>query len=126
LFNEDLLIAGSLFNHFVVSDYLSFVIKLIICLASISFLISTNITFRDEPVHNNFEYIILILASILGLLLLSSANDLILAYLSIELQSVAFYIMAAFKKNSNYSIESGLKYFIIGSLSSAFFYLVQL
>ena len=63
----------------------------------------------------------LVLISILGLLLLCSSNDLITAYLAIELQSVAFYIMAAFKKNSTYSIESGLKYFIIGSLSSAFF-----
>ena len=50
-----------------------------------------------------------------------SSNDLMTAYLSIELQSVAFYIMSAFKRNSGYSIESGLKYFIIGSLSSAFF-----
>jgi len=52
---------------------------------------------------------------------LCSSNDLITAYLSIELQSVAFYIMSAFKRNSSYSIESGLKYFIIGSLSSALF-----
>lgn len=122
LLNEDLLIAGSLTsNNFVVNDYLSFIVKLVICLISLSFLIITNVSFRDEPINNNFEYVVLIVTSILGLLLLCSSNDLILAYLSIELQSVAFYIMAAFKKNSNYSVESGLKYFIIGSLSSAFF-----
>jgi NADH-quinone oxidoreductase subunit N len=77
--------------------------------------------YEDKTVQNNFEYTVLILISVFGLLLLCSSNDLITAYLSIELQSVAFYIMAAFKKNSTYSIESGLKYFIIGSLSSAFF-----
>ena len=122
LLNEDLLVSSSLAsNNFVVYDYLSFLVKLVLCLVSLFFLMITNIAFRDEPVNNNFEYIILIVTSILGLLLLCSSNDLILAYLAIELQSVAFYIMSAFKKNSNYSVESGLKYFIIGSLSSAFF-----
>jgi NADH-quinone oxidoreductase subunit N len=122
LLNEDLLTAGSLAsNNFVVNDYLSFVVKLVICLISVLFLVITNVSFRDEPINNNFEYAVLVITSILGLLLLCSANDLILAYLAIELQSVAFYIMAAFKKNSNYSVESGLKYFIIGSLSSALF-----
>jgi NADH:ubiquinone oxidoreductase subunit 2 (subunit N) len=80
-----------------------------------------NVSFRDEPIQNNFEYAVLITISILGLLLLCSSNDLITAYLAIELQSVAFYIMSTFKRNSSYSIESGLKYFIIGALSSAFF-----
>lgn len=122
LLNEDSVTAGSLAgNNFVVNDYLSFVVKLVICLISVLFLVITNVSFRDEPINNNFEYVILVVTSILGLLLLCSANNFILAYLAIELQSVAFYIMAAFKKNSNYSVESGLKYFIIGSLSSALF-----
>ena len=57
----------------------------------------------------------------LGSLILCSSNDLLTAYLAMELQSVAFYLMAAFKKNSNYSIESGLKYFIVGSFASSLF-----
>ena len=122
LLNEDLLIMNSLTsNNFIVNDYLSFASKLSICLTSVLFLLIINVSFRDEPIQNNFEYVILITTSILGLLLLCSSNDLITAYLAIELQSVAFYIMSAFKKNSSYSVESGLKYFIIGSLSSAFF-----
>jgi NADH:ubiquinone oxidoreductase subunit 2 (subunit N) len=52
-----------------------------------------------------------------------SSNDLLTAYLSIELTSFALYILASFQKNSNYSIKSGIKYFIIGSISSAFFLL---
>jgi NADH:ubiquinone oxidoreductase subunit 2 (subunit N) len=93
----------------------------VICITSAAFFTIINISFRDEPIQNNFEYAVLITISILGLLLLCSANDLITAYLSIELHSIAFYIMSAFKRNSSYSIESGLKYFIIGALSSAFF-----
>merc|ERR1712127_835307 len=122
ILNEDLLIMNSFSsNNFIVNDYFGFITKLTICLTSIVFLTIINVSFRDEPIQNNFEYAVLITISILGLLLLCSSNDLITAYLAIELQSVAFYIMSAFKKNSNYSIESGLKYFIIGSLSSAFF-----
>jgi NADH:ubiquinone oxidoreductase subunit 2 (subunit N) len=122
ILNEDLLIMNSFTsNNFIINDYLGFATKLVICLTSVLFLLIINISFRDEPIQNNFEYVVLITISILGLLLLCSSNDLITAYLSIELQSIAFYIMSAFKRNSSYSIESGLKYFIIGSLSSAFF-----
>jgi proton-translocating NADH-quinone oxidoreductase chain N len=122
LLNEDLLITNSFSsNNFIINDYLSFATKLMICITSAAFLTIINISFRDEPIQNNFEYVVLITISILGLLLLCSANDLITAYLAIELHSIAFYIMAAFKRNSSYSIESGLKYFIIGALSSAFF-----
>ena len=122
LLNEDLL-TMNLFssNNLIVNDYLSFATKLTICLTSVAFLTIINVSFRDEPIQNNFEYVILITISILGLLLLCSSNDLITAYLAIELHSIAFYIMSAFKRNSSYSIESGLKYFIIGALSSAFF-----
>ena len=122
LLNEDLLIMNSFnSNNFIVNDYLSFATKLTICITSAMFLTIINISFRDEPIQNNFEYVVLITISVLGLLLLCSANDLITAYLAIELHSIAFYIMSAFKRNSSYSIESGLKYFIIGALSSAFF-----
>jgi len=122
LLNEDLLIVNSLTsNNFIVNDFFSFASKFTICLTAILFLIIVNVSFRDEPIQNNFEYVVLIIISILGLLLLCSANDLITAYLAIELHSIAFYIMAAFKRKSSYSIESGLKYFIIGALSSALF-----
>lgn len=122
LLNEDLLVMNSFSsNNFVINDYFGFATKLTICLTSIVFLMIINISSNDEPIHNNFEYVVLITISILGLLLLCSSNDLITAYLAIELQSVAFYIMSTFKRNSSYSIESGLKYFIIGALSSAFF-----
>jgi NADH:ubiquinone oxidoreductase subunit 2 (subunit N) len=122
LLNEDLLVANSLIsNNFIINDYLSFATKLVIFITSAAFLLIINISFRDGPIQNNFEYVILITISVLGLLLLCSSNDLITAYLSIELHSIAFYIMSAFKRSSSYSIESGLKYFIIGALSSAFF-----
>lgn len=63
------------------------------------------------------------LFAILGILIMCSCNDLLTAYLAIELSSLAFYILASFRKVSVYSVESGIKYFIIGAISSAFFLL---
>lgn len=122
ILNEDLLTRNSFTsNNSIINDYFGFASKLVICLTSILFLIIVNVSFKDEFVQNNFEYVVLIIISILGLLLLCSANDLITAYLAIELHSIAFYVMASFKRKSSYSIESGLKYFIVGALSSSLF-----
>jgi NADH-quinone oxidoreductase subunit N len=67
---------------------------------------------------NNFEYFILLLCAVLGLMLLVSSFDLISLYLAIELQSLCLYVLAAAKKDSSFSTEAGLKYFILGSFSS--------
>ena len=67
-----------------------------------------------------YEMNILILISLLGLMLLISSNNLIILYLAIELQSLSFYILTALKKKSIFSIESSLKYFILGSIASSF------
>jgi len=67
---------------------------------------------------NNFEYFILLLCAVLGLMLLVSSFDLISLYLAIELQSLCLYVLAAAKKDSTFSTEAGLKYFILGSFSS--------
>lgn len=68
---------------------------------------------------NYFEYSILILFALLGIFFICSSNDLITAYLAIELQSLSFYIMAAMKKDSTFSVDAGLKYFILGAFSSS-------
>ena len=70
---------------------------------------------------NYFEYSILILFSLLGIFFLCSSNDLITAYLSIELQSLSFYILATMKKDSSFSVDGGLKYFILGAFASSLF-----
>ena len=65
-----------------------------------------------------FEIPILILFSAIGMLVLVSSNDLIAMYLGIELQSLALYVVAAIKRDSLKSSESGVKYFVLGALSS--------
>ena len=59
------------------------------------------------------------MCAVLGLLFLVSSYDLISLYLAIEMQSLCLYVLAASKKNSSFSTEAGLKYFLLGSFSSA-------
>ncbi len=64
------------------------------------------------------ELPILFLFSVLGMLLMTSATDLISLYMSLELQSLPLYILAGIRKDNTKSSEAGLKYFILGALSS--------
>jgi len=65
-----------------------------------------------------FEYPVLILLASVGMLMMISANDLIALYLGVELQSLALYVLATFRTSSVRSSEAGLKYFVLGALSS--------
>ena len=112
----------SSFNDTIYNDQLALISKLIIGVSSIVYLIFITQYLKDQKL-NNFEYYIILLTSIFGFFLLCGANDLITAYLAIELQGLAFYVLASFKKSSNFSIESGVKYFVLGSLSTALFLL---
>ena len=65
-----------------------------------------------------FEYPVLILLAAFGMSLMVSATDLISLYMGVETQSLALYILAAFHRDSRHSTEAGLKYFVLGALSS--------
>ena len=65
-----------------------------------------------------FEYPILLLFAATGMLMMISAYDLMALYVGLELQSLALYVLAAFKRDSARSSEAGLKYFVLGALSS--------
>jgi NADH-quinone oxidoreductase subunit N len=74
--------------------------------------------FLSQPGRSKFEYPVLILLSTTGMLLLISANDLIALYLGLELMSLALYVVASFDRDNVRSTEAGLKYFVLGALSS--------
>jgi NADH-quinone oxidoreductase subunit N len=65
-----------------------------------------------------FEYFVLIALAALGMSMMVSANDLIALYMGVELQSLALYVLAAFNRDSLRASEAGLKYFVLGALSS--------
>ena len=108
------------FNNTIYNDQLSFVSKLIVGISSILYLVFI-IEYLQKQKLSNVEYYVILLIAIFGFFLLCGANDLITAYLAIELQGLAFYMLASFKKSSIFSMESGVKYFVLGSLSTALF-----
>ena len=65
-----------------------------------------------------FEFPVLVLFATLGMLLMISANDMMALYLGLELQSLSLYVVAAFRRDHLRSSEAGLKYFVLGALSS--------
>jgi NADH-quinone oxidoreductase subunit N len=76
---------------------------------------------QDYMKHNNllkFEFPILISLSVVGMMMMVSAGDLMALYMGLELQSLALYVIAAFRRDSAKSTEAGLKYFVLGALSS--------
>ncbi|MDG4649076.1 NADH-quinone oxidoreductase subunit NuoN [Roseibacterium sp. SDUM158017] len=70
--------------------------------------------------HNllRFEFPVLVVLATVGMMVMVSAGDLIALYLGLELQSLAFYVIASIRRDSVKSTEAGLKYFILGALSS--------
>ena len=109
-----------IFNNTIIGDYLSISSKIWIALISVFCFLMTRKYLIVQKI-NFFEYSVLILFAMLGIFFICSSNDLITAYLAIELQSLSFYIMAAFKKDSAFSVDAGLKYFILGAFSSSLF-----
>ena len=67
---------------------------------------------------DRFEYPILIVTATLGMMVMVSAHDLIALYIGLELQSLSLYVLAAIKRDSVRSTEAGIKYFVLGAMSS--------
>jgi NADH-quinone oxidoreductase subunit N len=101
------------FNSYFVFDYLSLFSKIAIVIS-----LALCLNFNSNTKKKTFEYYVLILISLLGLFGLSSSNDLLSVYLSLELSTFSFYILTLYTRTSSFSIEAALKYFILGALSS--------
>ncbi len=103
----------SLFSN---SSFIKF-FKILVLFGSISSILISKEYFLSIKLKN-FEIPVLLLFSTLGMMLMISSNHLMSMYLAIELQSLALYVAAAIKRDSLSSAESGVKYFILGALSS--------
>jgi NADH-quinone oxidoreductase subunit N len=77
-----------------------------------------SLRYNDEHRIARFEFPVLILLAATGMMLMVSASDLITLYLGLELQSLSLYVVASFDRDSVRSTEAGLKYFVLGALSS--------
>jgi NADH-quinone oxidoreductase subunit N len=116
---ELLLPAGKLTTFaggFIVDDFARF-LKILALIGSVATLV-LSAEYLADPSRRIFEYSILVLLSTLGMMVLISAGDLIMLYLGLELMSLALYVVAASNRDNVRSTEAGLKYFVLGALSS--------
>jgi NADH-quinone oxidoreductase subunit N len=82
-------------------------------------LLTVLLTFDYQPTGHPGEFYTLILISTVGMCLMAASNELILAFLAVELTSIPLYILAGYFLNDRRSSEAGMKYFLFGALSSA-------
>ncbi|MHC2438269.1 NADH-quinone oxidoreductase subunit NuoN [Bradyrhizobium sp. USDA 4451] len=103
-------------GSFIVDDFARFLKVLALIASAATLILSTE--YLSQPSTRNFEFAILVLLSTLGMMVLISAGDLISLYLGLELMSLALYVVAASARDNAKSSEAGLKYFVLGALSS--------
>ncbi|MDE0812080.1 MAG: NADH-quinone oxidoreductase subunit NuoN, partial [Alphaproteobacteria bacterium] len=104
------------FGMFVTSQFAQFAKILVLMGAALSIVLSSDYMRREKA--QRFEYPVLIVYATLGMMMMISANDLIALYIGLELQSLALYVVASIRRDTLRSTEAGLKYFVLGALSS--------
>ncbi|MGY6709785.1 MAG: NADH-quinone oxidoreductase subunit NuoN [Rhizobiaceae bacterium] len=108
---------GQAFGGAFVNDAFARLFKVLVLIGSVVTLVMS-VGFAKAEKFDKFEYPVLILLATLGMMLMISANDMISLYLGLELTSLSLYVVAAFNRDNVRSTEAGLKYFILGALSS--------
>ncbi|MHA1548086.1 MAG: NADH-quinone oxidoreductase subunit NuoN [Alphaproteobacteria bacterium] len=109
--------SGPAFNGAFVVDPFARLLKVVALIGS-AVAIVMSVGFTRRMGFERFEFPILIVIATLGMMMMISANDLIALYLGVEMQSLALYVIAAINRDSLRSTEAGLKYFVLGALSS--------
>lgn len=107
------------FNGMFIIDRFSFFCKMLFFIISFLIIVASSVYLRDFNFGQG-EYYALVLFSTAGMYFISSGADLLIIFLSIEIMSIAFYILAGFERGNALSNEASLKYFLAGAFSSVF------
>ena len=105
------------FGGMFITDQFAVFMKVMILIGSFFAVIMSAEYMKNEKI-GRFEFPVLILFATVGMMMMVSANNLMALYLGLELQSLSLYVIAAFHRDSLRSTEAGLKYFVLGALSS--------
>jgi NADH-quinone oxidoreductase subunit N len=107
----------SAFGGMVVDDAFARFAKVVILISAAGVLVMSQDYMARRDLAR-FEYPVLVTLSVIGMMIMVSAGDLMALYMGLELQSLSLYVMAAMRRDSVKSTEAGLKYFVLGALSS--------
>jgi len=105
------------FDGMFVTDAFAVFTKVMVYIGSATVLLISGVYLKSHKIAR-FEYPILVLLATLGMLIMISANNLMSLYMGLELQSLSLYVLAAMNRDRTRSTEAGLKYFVLGALSS--------
>ncbi len=108
---------GIIFNGLFIADGFARYMKVLV-LGGAALALVLGLSNAEENGVHKYEYAILAVLASLGMMVMVSANDLMSLYVGLELQSLALYVMAAIKRDDSRATEAGLKYFVLGALSS--------
>lgn len=108
---------GQLFNGGFIADGFSRYMKVLV-LGGSAFALLLSLSSAVENGLNKFEYAVLVMLATVGMMMMVSANDLMTLYVGLELQSLSLYVLAAMNRTNAKATEAGLKYFVLGALSS--------
>lgn len=111
---------GPAFGNMVRADGFSVFFHVVIILVSMTVILASFDYLRVQQIRLG-EYYGLILFGTVGMTLMSSAVELVLVFIALEISSISTYILAGFRRRAATSIESSLKYFLLGSFATAFF-----
>jgi NADH-quinone oxidoreductase subunit N len=103
-------------QHFVANDFTRFMKLLVLLGAALAVILSSR--FFDREQIARFEFAPLMVLATLGMMMMISAGGLIALYVGLELQSLSLYVLDSFNRDSTKATEAGLKYFVLGALSS--------
>ncbi|MDA0787556.1 MAG: NADH-quinone oxidoreductase subunit NuoN [Proteobacteria bacterium] len=103
-------------GQFMVDAFAVFTKVLLIAGAALAMILAQPYNMREDI--RQFEFPILMVFAVLGMMMMVSANDLLSLYVGLELQSLSLYVLAAIRRDNLRSSEAGLKYFVLGALSS--------
>ncbi|MEP2889178.1 NADH-quinone oxidoreductase subunit NuoN [Tateyamaria sp.] len=105
------------FNGMFVDDAFSRFAKVVILVSAAAVLLMSEGYMSSRGILR-FEYPMLVVLAVVGMMMMVSAGDLMSLYMGLELQSLALYVVASLRRDSIKSTEAGLKYFVLGALSS--------
>ena len=111
---------GAAYSNLITTDHFSIFVHIAILIAT-ALAILGSIDYLDQENIQRGEYYALVLFAAAGMGILAGANELVTAFVGLEMSSISTYILAGFRRTSPKSNEASLKYFLLGSFATAFF-----
>jgi NADH-quinone oxidoreductase subunit N len=111
---------GFAYSNLIVTDHFSIFMHVVVIVVAILVILGS-LDYLDQEGIQQGEYYALVLFAVAGMGILAGANELVTAFIGLEMSSISSYILAGFRRRSNLSNEASLKYFILGSFATAFF-----